>query len=173
VLAYVFSHRPAPGLQAARYEAVLREFHSRLAATPPRGFISSLTYRIGDGYSDWYLLVDSGAMDALNEAAVSGSRITPHNIAARMAVDGVGKLLSLTAGEQDAAAGYEIRFAKPPGMPYADLYASLEASTSMGGAGLWRRMMVLGPPPEFCLTTSAPVELPPAMRPEVFNRSRI
>jgi hypothetical protein len=173
VLAYVFSHRPAPGVEAARYEAVLGEFHSRLAATPPRGFISSLTYRIGDAYSDWYLLVDSAAMDALNEAAVSGSRTTPHNIAARMAVDGVGKLLSLATGEQDAAAGCEIRFAKPPGMAYADLYASLEFATATRGAGLWRRMMVLGPPPEFCLTTSTPVELPPAMRPEVLNRSRI
>ena len=173
MLAYVFSHRPAPGIEAARYEAVLHEFHDRLAAAPPRGFISSLIYRIGDGYSDWYLLVDSAAMDALNEAAVSGSRTTPHNIAARMAVDGVGKLLSLAAGEHDAAAGCEIRFAKPPGMAYADLYSSLESATTSKGAGLWRRMMVLGPPPEFCLTAPAPVELPVAMRPEVITRIRI
>jgi hypothetical protein len=173
VLAYVFSHRPGPGIEAARFEAVLREFHSALAAAPPRGFISSLTYRIGDGYSDWYLLVDSAAMDALNEAAVSGSRTAPHDMAASMAADGVGKLLSLAAGECDAAAGYEIRFAKPAGMIYTDLYASLQPVTTSSGAALWRRMMVLGPPPEFCLTISAPVELPPALRPEVLNRSRI
>jgi hypothetical protein len=173
VLAYVFSHRPAPGIEAARYEAVLGEFQDRLAAAPPRGFISSLTYRIGDGYSDWYLLEDSAAMDALNAAAVSGSRTTPHDIVARMAVNGVGKLLSLAAGEYEAAAGYEIRFAKPPGMAYADLYASLQSATAAKGAGLWRRMMVLGPPPEFCLTALAPMELPAAMRPELIARTRI
>jgi len=173
VLAYVFSHRPAQGVEPERYEAVLREFHGRLAAGPPRGFISSLTYRIGDGYADWYLLVDSAAMDSLNEAAVSGSRTTPHNLAARMAVDGVGKLLLLTAGEHDDAASCEIRFAKPAGMSYADLYASLRSVTTAKGAGLWRRMMVLGPPPEFCLTATSPVELPAAMRPEVITRNRI
>lgn len=173
MLAYVFSHRPAPGMDAARYEAVLREFHDRLAAAPPRGFLSSLTYRIGDAYSDWYLLVDSAAMDALNEAAVSGARSTPHDTAARMAVDGVGKLLSLVAGEHDGAAGREIRFAKPPGMAYADLYSSLEPATAHKGAGLWRRMMVLGPPPEFCLTAPSPVQLPDAIHPEVITRTRI
>jgi hypothetical protein len=173
MLAYVFSHRPAPGVEPARYEAVLREFHGRLAASPPRGFISSLTYRIGDGYADWYLLADSAAMDALNEAAVSGSRTTPHDLAARMAVDGVGKLLLLAAGEHDAAAVYEIRFAKPAGMPYADLYANLEFATGAKGAGLWRRMMVLGPPPEFCLTAPTQIELPAEMRPEVVTRIRI
>lgn len=173
MLAYVFSHRPAPGVEPARYEAVLREFHGRLAAGPPRGFISSLTYRIGDGYADWYLLADSAAMDALNEAAVSGSRTAPHDLAARMAVDAVGKLLLLAAGEHDEAAPCEIRFAKPAGMSYADLYESLESATGAKGAGLWRRMMVLGPPPEFCLTAAAPIEVPAEMRPEVITRIRI
>jgi hypothetical protein len=173
VLAYVFSHRPAPGVETVSYEEVLRDFHDRLAAGPPRGFISSLTYRVGDGYSDWYLLEDSAALDALNEAAVSGSRATPHHAAARMAVDGVGKLLSLAAGEHDPDAVVEIRFAKPPGMMYGDLYASLQAVASAKGTGLWRRMMVLGPPPEFCLTAPARLDLPPPIRAELVNRSRI
>jgi hypothetical protein len=170
VLAYVFSHRPAYGVEPERYEAVLREFHGRLAAEPPRGFISSLTYRIGDGYADWYLLADSAALDALNEAAVSGSRTTPHNLAARMAEDGVGKLLFLGAGEHDPAARFEIRFAKPRGMAYGDLYAGLQPATAAKGVGLWRRMMVLGPPPEFCLTAPSPVDLPAVMRPEALTR---
>lgn len=173
MLAYVFSHRPGPGVDATGYEAVLREFHASLAAHPPAGFVSSLTYRIGDGYSDWYLLDDSAALDALNEAAVSGARATSHDAAARMAVDGVGKLLALVAGEHHAPTACEIRFAKPQGMAYADLYASLRSATASRGAGLWRRMMVLGPPPEFCLTSPAPFELPAEMRPEVMSRVRI
>jgi hypothetical protein len=170
VLAYVFSHRPGPGAEVAAYEEVLREFHTTLASHRPRGFVSSLTYRIGDGYSDWYLLEDSAALDALNEAAVSGARATPHRAAARMAVDGVGKLLFLAAGEHDEAATCEIRFAKPRGMAYADLYAGLQPTTAAKGVGLWRRMMVLGPPPEFCLTAPSPVELPAVMRPEALTR---
>jgi hypothetical protein len=173
LLAYVFSHRPAPGAGVDRYEAALSEFHERLAAAGVPGFIGSMTYRIRDAYSDWYLLADSAALDRLNEAAVSGSRETPHNLAARMAVDGVGKLLSLVAGEPDAAAGCEIRFAKPRGMAYADLYTSLAPVTAARGAGLWRRMMVLGPPPEFCLTAPNPIELPAELRPEVITRTRI
>jgi hypothetical protein len=173
VLAYVFSHRPGPGVPVSGYEDVLREFHAQLALTRPEGLLSSLTYRIGDGYSDWYLLEDSAAMDALNEAAVSGSRANAHDAAARMAVDGVGKLLSLNAGTHDAAAAFEMRFAKPAGMKYADLYASLQQVTGAKGTGLWRRMMVLGPPPEFCLTAPAPVHLPASLHPEIVNRVAI
>jgi hypothetical protein len=173
VLAYVFSHRPAPGVDVNAYEAALRDFHEGLATDRPRGFAGSCTYRIGDGYSDWYLLDDSAAMDALNEAAVSGGRTASHHAVARLAVDGVGKLLSLAAGELDVATGCEIRFAKPAGMTYADLYASLQPATTTRGAALWRRMMVLGPPPEFCLTAHAPVELPAAMRPELITRIRV
>ncbi len=171
MLAYVFSHRPGPGVEVPGYEDVLREFHDKLASTRPRGFVSSLTYRIGDGYSDWYLLDDSAALDALNEAAVSGSRASAHHAAARIAVDGVGKLLSLTAGEHDGAATCEMRFAKPAAMAYADLYASLQEVVAAKGVGLWRRMMVLGPPPEFSLTGPGPVELPPALRPETLKRT--
>ena len=170
MLAYVFSHRPGPGVDLSAYEDVLHEFHAQLASSRQRGFLGSLTYRIGDAYSDWYLLEDSAAMDALNEAAVSGTRTKAHDAAARMAVDGVGKLLSLNAGTHDAAAACEMRFAKPAGMAYADLYASLRPIANAKGAGLWRRMMVPGPPPEFCLTAPSPVELPETLRPEVVRR---
>ena len=173
MLAYLFSHRPAPGVGPGEYEEVLREFHDRLATNPPRGFLSSLTYRVGDGYTDWYLIDDSAALDALNDAAVSGSRATSHHAAARLAVDGVGKLLVLAAGVHDPDAGVEMRFAKPPGMSYAELYASLQTVISRTGTGLWRRMMVLGPPPEFCLTTPARLDLPQSIRPDLVSRSRI
>jgi hypothetical protein len=173
VLAYVFAHRPAPGGDVAAYEDVLREFHQMLASSRLAGFVSSSTYRIGDGYSDWYLVESSAALDALNEAAVTGARAASHHAAARMAVDGVGKLLSLAGGQVAPAAAVEARFAKPPGMAYDDLYASLEPLTASAGCALWRRMMVLGPPPEFCLTCPARVDLPPAIRAEVLHRTPI
>ena len=173
MLAYVFSHQPAADVDVARYEEALRRFHHALAELRPHGFVRSLSYRSGSRYSDWYLLEDSSALDQLNVAAVSGGRAAAHDAAARMAADGVGKLMSLAAGEAQVTAGFETRFGKPAGMGYAQLYAALERWTRAPGNGLWRRMMVLGPPPEFCLTSTQPADLPPEMHPEAVSRTPI
>ena len=173
MLAYVFSHRPAGGVDSATYEDSLRRFHAALAKAAPSGFISSNTFRTGDALSDWYMVESSAALDVLNGAAVSGAQAPIHDAAARMAAEGVGKLLSLAAGEYLEGPGYEVRFAKPAGMTYADLYAKLQAWTGAPGTSLWRRMMVLGPPPEFAIITPSSLELPAAMHPEVLRREPI
>src|SRR5579864_6820847 len=110
MLAYVFSHRPAPGVDRAAYEDALRSFHAALASAPPSGFVNSVSYHSSAGYSDWYLVESSAGLDALNDAAVSGARSAPHDAAARMAVDGAGKLLMLADGEPNLDATLEIRF---------------------------------------------------------------
>jgi hypothetical protein len=173
LLAYVFSHRAAAGADIAAYEDSLRRFHAALASASPSGFISSSTFRIGGAFSDWYLLESSSALDVLNASAVSGARAPIHEAAARMAADGAGKLLSLASGQPSMEAGFEIRFAKPAGMTYVDLYARLRAWTSAPAVSLWRRMMVLGPPPEFCLVAPAEAELPAEMEPELLHREPI
>jgi hypothetical protein len=172
-LAYVFSHRPADGVDLGGYEAALKRFHASLAALPPVGFLGSSTFRTGDRYSDWYLVQSSAALDFLNEAAVSGARTQAHDAAARMAVDFAGKLYGLSAGEPLSGPGYEIRFSKPARMAYADLYERMKRYTIGPSASLWRRMMVLGPPPEFCLIAPSDVELPLEFRPEVLGREPI
>lgn len=173
MLAYVFSHRPAGGAGVTPYEDSLRQLHTALASAGLHGFITSGTFRTGDGYSDWYLVESSAALDGLNAAAVSGARAQSHEAAARMAADGQGRLLSLASGQPRMEAGFETRFAKPAGMSYADLYERLKAWTGLTGVSLWRRMMVLGPPPEFCLIGPAELELPAEMRPEVLRRDPI
>ncbi len=173
MLAYVFSHRPAGGVDVVDYEAALRRFHASLASAPPRGFLGSSTFKVGDRYSDWYLVDTSAALDVLNEAAVSGARMPAHDAAARMAADGVGKLYSLAGGEPPHGAGFEVQFSKPAGMGYAELYERIQPLSSAAGASLWRRMMVLGPPPEFCLIAPSEVDLPQEFLPEVFRRQPI
>jgi hypothetical protein len=173
VIAYLFSHRPAPGCDVAAYEDSLRRFHAELARASVSGFIESATFATGGGYNDWYLLESSAAMDGLNAAAVSGARAPAHESAARMAADGAGKLLSLASGKPSMESGFEVRFSKPAGMAYKDLYAQLETWTGSSGVSLWRRMMVLGPPPEFCLVTPSTFDLPPEMHPEVLTRKPI
>lgn len=173
MLAYVFSHRPASGADVQAYEDALRRFHAELAGARPVGFVASTTYRFTDGYSDWYVVENSGALDVLNEAAVSGARAASHDAAARMAAWGSGKLLSLAQGEADLDALHEAAFAKPAGMGYPDLYAMTAPFTARAGVALWRRMMVLGPPPEFCLVAREPAQLPAELAPAMRVRRKI
>lgn len=173
MLAYVFSHRPASGVDVAAYDEALRRFHAELSGSRLAGFVASTTYRHDGGYSDWYLVEDSAALDVLNDAAVSGTRTASHDAAARMAASGVGKLLRLAQGEPGLDALHEIGLSKPPGMSYRDLYSRLEPFTRRPGVALWRRMMVLGPPPEFCLVAREPVELPGELKPEPRARRQI
>jgi hypothetical protein len=173
VLAYVFFHRAGSGVEIPPYETALRRFHAALTSEPPPGFISSTTYRIGNGYADWYLVDNSSALDRLNDAAVKGARSAPHDAAAHMSADGAGKLLVLKSGSVRTEPGYEIRFSKPTGMGYPELYERLEPFTDRAEISLWRRMMVLGPAPEFCLVASSEQHLPDEMRPEIVRREPI
>ena len=159
MLAYVFSHRPAHGVDVADYEETLRRFHAALAAAPSGGFLGSSTFRVGGRYSDWYLVENSAALDLLNAAAISGGRTSAHDAAARMAADGVGKLYSLVSGEPSSDSGFEIHFPKPAQVAYAELYERLRPYSIRAGTSLWRRMMVLGPPPEFCFISPSAIEL--------------
>jgi hypothetical protein len=170
LLAYVFFHRAASGVQTSTYEAALRGFHAALEGGAPPGFVSSATYRIGNGYADWYLVESSAALDRLNEAAVSGARSAPHDAAAHMATDGAGKLLMLQSGSARTDPGFEIRFSKPAGMAYPVFYERIKPWTDRAGVSLWRRMMVLGPAPEFCLVAPSEQDLPAEMRPETLRR---
>lgn len=138
---------------------------------------------MGGGYADWYLVEGSAALDVLNEAAVDAARSPSHDAVAPMSSDGAGKLLALvgraragrTSGSGVAPAGgrFEIRFSKPAGMPYQVLYERLKPWTDQAEHSLWRRMMVLGPPPEFCLLAPSEIQLPAEMGPEVFRREPV
>jgi hypothetical protein len=114
-----------------------------------------------EAYEDWYLVEGSAALDPLNEAAVSGTGRAPHDEVAQGAAGGVGGLYRFRAGEICIAeAQFALWFSKPAGTSYDDFYAAVRPWTSHAGAGLWGRQMTLGPTPEFCLLTPAPVQLP-------------
>jgi hypothetical protein len=173
VIAYVFSHRPAAGVDVAEYEASLRGFHEQLAAARATGFINSCTYRVAERYDDWYLLEDSAALDSLNHISVKGEPGRAHDVLARVAAEGYGKLYKLAHGDPPAQPGFEIRLSKPVGTSYPDFYSHLDPWTREPGASLWRRQMVLGPPPEFCLVTEKSYELPADMDPHPFRRELV
>lgn len=173
MIAYLFFHELAPGADGTEYEQGLRRFHSALAAAGVPGFVGSRTYRVGSQYCDWYLVATSAALDPLNDAAVSGGRSASHDDVAQRAVNFSGKLLKLAGGEYRSDASIEVRFSKPRGMTYPDLYRRLERWTKRPQVSLWRRMMVLGPPPEFCLLAASDVSLPDELDPQVFRREPV
>jgi len=167
MLAYVFWHQRASHVAPETYREKLQAFHQRLWDEPPAGLLFSFVLQIPqlpwiaggrESYEDWYLLEHSGALDALNEAAVTGGCQQPHQQVAQLAGYGTGGLYRLKEGTFDPAQGIQVRFAtwfqKPTGMNYASL-SDLLRESRVGPPGiLWQRQMTLGPALEFCLHSS-------------------
>lgn len=173
MLAYLFFHHLRSGTDSCDYEEGLRRFHAALAEAGVAGFAGSKSFHVGDEYCDWYLVESSAVLDALNDAAVSGARSAKHDAVAHHATDFAGKLLKLVDGMHDLEGGFEIRFSKPRGMSYPELYRSLKPFTDRPHTSLWRRMMVLGPPPEFCLLSRFETELAKEFEPQVLIRDPV
>jgi hypothetical protein len=107
------------------------------------------------GYEDWYLLEDFAALGVLNEAAVGHGHRSSHDELARRYGDGTGSLYQLIEGDHRsdllAAAAVAAWVARPSGSPKRMLGELLGDGVDRGHASLWRRQLVLGPAPEFCL----------------------
>jgi hypothetical protein len=181
VLAYVFWHWPRPGVSPDEYERIQQRFHAALRDAPPFGFLGSRSQAVAAvpgislaAYEDWYLLENGTALDPLNEAAITASRQAPHDAAAAAAAGGTAGLyrlrLGAAGGSTPTAAAW---FSKPDGMSYATLDAALGSIVDSQGGALWSRQMVLGPTPEFCLQSSAPIELPAQFDPLFVSLRRV
>lgn len=169
MLAYLFWHRPRPGSDTEGYERALRVFHRSLANRPPVGLRSSWSFRVAElpwlagpdpqgtapagGYEDWYLLEDYAALGVLNEAAVGRGHRTAHDHAARGLGAGAGGLYCLQEGDEQALseAPLAVWVARLPGSAEPAIGELLGDGAPPGQTGLWRRQLVLGPAPEFCL----------------------
>ncbi|MFN2532501.1 MAG: hypothetical protein ABR555_14510 [Pyrinomonadaceae bacterium] len=170
MLAYVFWHWRRLEVDRASYEAKLGAFHAMLDSHKPMGFVSSTVFSLprapwldtgNDAYEDWYLLENSGAMDVLNDYAVSGVSEQPHDAIAMHATGGTAGLYRLRAGsDNQREMKYASWFAKPRGVRYAEMYSELESLASLEDCSLWGRQMTLGPTEEFCIQSRNPLDLP-------------
>jgi hypothetical protein len=197
VLAYLFWHRPLESSDVAAYERALLAFHRSLHRAPPVGLCGSAAFRLARlpwmapaagagaqasgvdrGYEDWYLVEDYAALGVLNGAAVGRGHRTAHDEAARMLGAGAGGLYALVEGERSGiadcaglesigAATHAVWVARPPGSKHGIVGELLGDGMDARHASLWRRQLVLGPAPEYCLLASeppagvAPTRLPP------------
>ena len=170
LLAYVFWHWRQPSVSTENYEAAQVGFQRALADSPSVGFVRSFSHAIvgapwanggGDAYEDWYLIHDSAALDALDEAAVTAGRRSAHNVAASLAAAGTAGLYQLRLGHAPAAPRSAQWFLKPAGMAYVQLFAAVEPALAPVGGSLWMRRMTLGPATEFCVLAREPAALAP------------
>lgn len=160
MLAYVFWHRPAPGVEQAAYERDLLAFHRSLAHRPPSGFRGSVSLRAPElpwmegagGYEDWYLLDGWSSVGVLEEAAVSHGHVGAHDRMARATGAGTGSVYRLCEGH---VAFERVRVVvwvrRPGGQPALSIEDMLGDGIDPDSTSLWRRCMALGPAPELCL----------------------
>ncbi len=183
MLAYLFWHRPAEGVERETYERAGEHFHRSLAHAPPVGFRGSALYRAqappwlsGEGaahgtvYEDWYFVEDFTALGVLNKAAVAHGHRGVHDEIAHRYGSGAGGLYALReghahlnatlAGSADAPASgaptEAIWIARPRGAHPAELADLLGDGMDPARSSLWRRALVLGPAPEYCLLAPEP-----------------
>jgi hypothetical protein len=189
VLAYLFWHRPLDRASVEAYERAQLAFHRSLARSRPVGMCGSWSFRVADipwrpaaggsdgapagacpGYEDWYLVEDFTALGVLNEAAVGRGHRTTHDEAARRSDGGAGGLYALVEGEHPgplSAARIAVWVARAPGSEHRPLGELLGDGIDPRSASLWRRQMVLGPAPEYCLLAGeAPAGVAPGRLPD-------
>jgi len=182
MLAYLFWHRPRAEADKAAYEKLLLEFQDRLARSAAPGFLAAGSFAIGavpwlgghPGYEDWCILEGTWAMDPLNAAAISGAAQSPHDSVAALMEEGHGGLYTLVWGEPIVPADSTITWlTRPRGIQWR---AALEPVRNLiPKAQFWRRQMVLGPAPEFAITTEGgqALSIPQGWRAFAVERSRL
>jgi hypothetical protein len=197
MLAYVFWHRPLDEATLEAYEHAGIAFHRSLAHAPPTGFRGSATFRVaglewfeGRGYEDWYFVEDYTALGVLNVAAVGHGHRTAHDGIAHRFGAGAGGLYGLIEGHppvEPGAFGEEsaaVWVARAPGIERRGLGDLLGDGMDARHASLWRRQLVFGPAPEFCLLSGdraklglpagmAPSRLPAGWSASVFERESL
>ena len=154
MLAYLFWHRPRPGIERGEYERRLSAFHAALAQ---RGCISAafrleqLPFAAGDGYEDWYLVEDWQALGALNDLALERHSRRAHDQIADSSTKGWGAVYRLLGGQPDPP---EVArwLDKPTGVSSDAFLDELRTPrTELHVPAVWQRQLVLGPAAEFCL----------------------
>ena len=145
MLAYLFWHRPRRGVEAGEYEEAQRRFHTKLEVPSACFRLEELPFEAGTGYEDWYLVEDWQQLGELNALAVDAIHRPDHDRAATLAGEGWGAVYASIRGP--ASIPIEARWQHKRGdETVEDLLAEVGNDTPV-----WRRQLVLGPAPEFCI----------------------
>ncbi len=150
MLAYVFWHRPRAGAEAAAYETAQRAFHASLDVQSACFRLEALPFGDrGTAYEDWYLVESWAALGELNATAIDAAHRASHDAAAALSAEGWAAILALVNGPPTIPDGVDWL----DELPNAFSLKWRENALEDEDATVWRRQMVLGPAPEFCLAT--------------------
>lgn len=147
LLAYLFWHRPRPGVDAAEYEEAQRGFQARLEVESACFRVDQLPFEDVGGYEDWYLVEDWTALGKLNATAVDPHHRSDHDRAAGLAGRGWGGVYACVRGEARIPVGARW-LDKPRGQSSGRFIAGFADDLTT-----WQRQLVLGPAPEFCVAS--------------------
>ena len=199
ILKFVLWTWPSAVADAAEYEDHRVKFHQVLAHKKVEGYLGSGLFKIDTApwagsflfenspwlgghktvYEEWYLFNGSASLDAVNEATIAGPYKDSHAKFLRKDLGGeCAGLYYLRSGDlEHALSGItQSECSAWFGKTYAtydDLVERLTPIMSSSGSVLWRRLLVLGPTPEFHLDVDASVTLPGDLRPCWVKRTRI
>lgn len=161
MLAYIFWHIPREGGHPEEYERMLTAFHETLSARPPDGFRGSTVFRHYAlpwapqslfVYEDWYLLDDFAALGVLNDAATRDPHRVLHDAAAERSKWGAGGVYRALEEDTRPEGDFSYWLSKPDGMGYEAFYDEIGEAARKA---MWRRQLVLGPAPEFCVLAAS------------------
>jgi hypothetical protein len=157
------------------YEKRLALFLGALNSNKPAGFVEALSFRVvalpwgpphGVLYEDWYVVESFAALGALNEAAIAGEIRGPHDSIAKGYTKGAGGIFrSINQGIRLHQARYAMWIEKAVGPSYQMFYDEVAKVVGDNRTDLWRRQMVLGPSPQFCVHSEDALRVPDSLRP--------
>lgn len=183
MIAYVFWHQKREHVRADEYEQALMDFQAMLLKAEVPGYLGGVVSKIEGahwmpsekgGYEDWYFLSGSEVLDRLNRMAVSGDRKDPHSAATKMAVNmhaGLYQLWQSDAHFTDSE--WSAWFSRPPSMTYEEMYEEICRYLPHCAGDLWRRQMVLGPTPEYCLMSTSRADMSEFFKPIIVKRKTV
>lgn len=173
------------------------KFHQVLTHTKVDGFLGSAVFRVDSApfagaflfenspwsvghktvFEEWYLFHGSAALDAVNERVHSGPYRESHGKFLRQDLGGeCAGLYYVRKGDlEPAVSGIKTACTLWFNQAYATydvLLERLAPTMSSSGSVLWRRLLVLGPTPEFHLDVDASVTLPEDLKPYRVKRTR-
>lgn len=147
MLAYLFWHRPRPGVEQEEYEEAQRRFHRLIEVDSACFRLERLPFGDEPGYEDWYLVDDWAALGELNATAVDSHHRPGHDRAAALAGEGWGGVYVCVRGEPTIPSAARW-LGKPRGEASGEFLAGFADDLVV-----WQRQMVLGPAPEFCVAS--------------------